>query len=92
MRVVFDPMRPDACPVAKSSDSPHIAETLIQEDNSSLENHCSHSSGTEESDSESYEPDNSAGFTQTTGLSQRMALEVSVPHLQVLKSCLKVVI
>lgn len=71
-----------------------VAETLILEDddNSSLDNHCSHSSESVESaktslyseDDES--ADELAGFTQSTRFAEKMALEVSIPCLQIL-SC-----
>jgi hypothetical protein len=62
---------------------PPLAETLVQEDNSSLEEHCSHSSGAEDSDSESPEDDERTdddvvGFKPTARLSQKLALEVSL--------------
>jgi hypothetical protein len=59
---------------------PPLAETLIQEDNSSLDNHCSHSSGSEDSDSESFEDDKHdlVAFKPTTRSSQKFMLEVSL--------------
>jgi hypothetical protein len=63
------------------------AETLILEDdddNSSLENHCSHSSGSVSSEgsypevSKDDKPNGVAGFTQTSRMTQKMVLEVSI--------------
>src|ERR1700677_597817 len=68
-----------------SRTAPPSAETLLlEDDSSSLDNNCSHSSGSESSAFESEDDDLVEQPTQSNKMSQKMAFEVRLAHLQVL--------
>ena len=70
----------------------HSAETLIlEDDSSSLDNNCSHSSGSDSSGFKSPEDDDLDEPIPTYQMSQKMAYKVQLAHHQVLISWLMVI-
>jgi hypothetical protein len=91
VHVMFGPINKSTLSTL-SQTAPHSAETLVLEDDiddtSSLDNNCSHSSGSESStiESEDDDLDEPIQTSQTNRTSQKMAFEVRLANLRVLIS------